>query len=56
MTTTKTGIVKFMKEDKGFGFIIDDETGTNITKGDKVKFEEVTSKKGTQALNVELVQ
>jgi CspA family cold shock protein len=66
MTTIRTGIVKFMKEDKGFGFIIDDETGNNIfvhisncktkiTKGDKVKFDEVTAKKGTQALNVELL-
>lgn len=56
-----------MKEERGFGFIVDDETGINIfvhvtncktkiAKGDKVRFDEVTSKKGTQALNVELIQ
>lgn len=66
MTTTKTGTVKFIKKDKGFGFIIDNETNnevfvhvtnckSEIRSGDQVKYDEVMGKKGTQALNVELL-
>ncbi len=59
----KTGTVKFFDETKGFGFIIDDETGTeyfihatglidDIREGDKVSFELTEGKKGLNAVNV----
>ncbi len=59
----KTGTVKFFNEAKGFGFIIDDETGAEyfvhatglideIREGDKVSFELKEGKKGLNAVNV----
>ncbi|MBE9510532.1 MAG: cold shock domain-containing protein [Bacteroidetes bacterium] len=61
----KTGKVKFFDETKGFGFIIDEETGTDyfvhvsglidkITEDDKVTFELTEGKKGLNAVNVKL--
>ncbi|MBA7575370.1 MAG: cold shock domain-containing protein [Bacteroidetes bacterium] len=61
----KTGKVKFFDETKGFGFIIDEETGTDyfvhvsglidkITEEDKVTFELTEGKKGLNAVNVKL--
>lgn len=59
----KTGTVKFFNEDKGFGFIVDDETqqdvfvhvsGTvdEIRKDDKVTFDTEEGRKGVNAVNV----
>lgn len=59
----KTGTVKFFVEEKGFGFIVDDETqkdifvhvsGTvdEIQKDDKVTFEVEEGRKGLNAVNV----
>ncbi|MBC7893100.1 MAG: cold shock domain-containing protein [Sphingobacteriaceae bacterium] len=60
----QTGTVKFFNESKGFGFIVDDETGqdifvhvtglggTTIRQNDKVSFEVVNGKKGLNAVNV----
>ena len=61
----ETGKVKFFDETKGFGFIIDEETGTDyfvhvsglidkITEEDKVTFELTEGKKGLNAVNVKL--
>lgn len=59
----KTGTVKFFNEDKGFGFIVDDETqqdvfvhvsGTidQIEKDDKVTFSIEEGRKGVNAVDV----
>lgn len=61
----KTGTVKFFNTTKGFGFIVDDETGkdvfvhvsglkTDIKEGDKVSFDVEQGKKGLNAVNVQL--
>ncbi len=58
-----TGTVKFFNEDKGFGFIVDDETQNeifvhvsgledDIEKNDKVTFETTEGKKGLNAVSV----
>ncbi len=58
-----SGTVKFFNESKGFGFILEDETGKElfvhvsglidkITKNDKVMFEIQNGKKGLNAVNV----
>lgn len=60
------GKVKFFKEDKGFGFIQDSQTGKDvfvhisgttekITDGDEVEFDVTEGKKGPNAVNVRKV-
>ncbi len=63
----QTGVVKFFNESKGFGFIIDDESGqeifvhvtalggTHIRENDQVSFEIVDGKRGLNAANVKKV-
>lgn len=59
----KTGIVKFFNNEKGFGFIKDDETKEdifvhktglidNITEDDHVSYETEQGRKGLNAINV----
>ena len=59
----KQGKVKFFNESKGFGFIKDDESGTEyfvhvtglideIRENDEVSFELEQGKKGLNAVNV----
>ena len=59
------GIVKFFNDSKGFGFIKDDATGSEIfvhvtglkepiAENDKVEFEVQEGKKGLNAVNVKL--
>ena len=66
----KTGTIKFLNITKGYGFIVDDETGqeiflhvTGIPAKDKkpftqanqaVTYDETQGKKGLQATNVQL--
>jgi CspA family cold shock protein len=61
----KTGKVKFFNESKGFGFIIDDETGTDyfvhvsglideIRDEDAVTYDLKEGKKGLNAVDVKL--
>jgi cold shock protein len=61
----KTGIVKFFNQDKGFGFITvkggsdvfvhaNDLNGLKIKEGDAVIFNTNESKKGLNAVNIEL--
>jgi cold shock protein len=58
-----TGTVKFYNETKGFGFIVDDETGKEIfvhktglsetiRENDRVSFETEEGRKGVNAVNV----
>ncbi len=61
----KTGKVKFFNDSKGYGFIKDNETGTEyfvhssglidqINEDDDVSFELTEGKKGLNAINVKL--
>jgi CspA family cold shock protein len=61
-----TGTVKFYNETKGFGFIVDDETGKEIfvhktglsetvRENDRVSFETEEGRKGVNAVNVRKV-
>ncbi len=62
----KKGTVKFFNEDKGFGFITvdgekdvfvhaNDLKGVTIKEGDKVEFDVVNGKKGTNAVDIEKI-
>ncbi|MGB5437534.1 MAG: cold shock domain-containing protein [Maribacter sp.] len=62
-----TGTVKFFNESKGYGFITNDETGSDIfvhatalngvklNEGDKVEYEEEEGRKGTVAAQVQVI-
>ncbi|HPT13715.1 MAG TPA: cold shock domain-containing protein [Bacteroidales bacterium] len=61
-----TGKVKFFNQQKGFGFIVDDETGADvfvhvtgvtdrINDNDKVSFDIVEDRRGKKAINVKLI-
>lgn len=62
-----TGTVKFFNESKGFGFITNDETGSDIfvhitalngvelNEGDKVEYVEEEGRKGMVAAQVQVV-
>ena len=62
----KNGKVKFFNESKGFGFIVDAESGKEyfvhasglidrIRENDEVTFELIEGRKGLNAVNVKLV-
>ncbi|GHB38272.1 cold-shock protein [Mongoliitalea lutea] len=61
-----TGIVKFYNEAKGFGFIVDDESQSDVfvhatglvdkvAQNDKVTYDVKDGKKGPNAINVKKV-
>lgn len=61
----KKGKVKFFNESKGFGFILDTETGKDVfvhssglkdqvREGDEVTFDVEEGKRGLNAVNVKL--
>ena len=63
MNQKQTGTVKFFNEEKGFGFIAQDNSSNElfvhannlsgqIQKGDKVEFETREGRKGPEAFNV----
>ncbi|MCB0569321.1 MAG: cold shock domain-containing protein [Phaeodactylibacter sp.] len=67
MDVNRTGLVKFFLYDKGYGFLIDEETNESvfvhvnnldepIKENDKVTFEVEMGPKGPNAVNVKLVQ
>lgn len=62
-----TGTVKFFNETKGFGFVVDDESGQEIflhvtglngvrvRENDRVEYEVVDGRKGLNAVNVKKI-
>jgi len=59
------GVIKFFNDEKGFGFITDNESGQDvffhisnvisdaeIKKGDQVEFEVIEGKKGLMAVKI----
>ena len=65
--STKHGTVKFYNEQKGFGFIKDNETGQDvfthatglledIRENDQVTYDVTEGKKGPNAINVKVSQ
>ncbi len=63
----KTGIVKFFNDEKGFGFIKDEETNQDvfvhksglidrIRENDKVEFEMAEGQKGMNAVEVRITE
>lgn len=63
----KNGTVKFYNEEKGFGFIVDDESRNDvfvhatglkekIRQDDRVSFEITEGKKGKNATNVKILK
>ncbi|MEL6941258.1 MAG: cold shock domain-containing protein [Bacteroidota bacterium] len=66
MDSVRKGKVKFFNVDKGYGFIIDNETkesifvhikniSVDLNEGDRVSFEVEMGQKGPNAINVQLV-
>lgn len=63
----QTGTVKFFNESKGFGFIVDDESGQEIflhvtglggrkvRENDRVEYEVVEGRRGLNAVNVKKI-
>ncbi len=63
----KTGTIKFYNATKGYGFIKDDATGTeiflhitglidqNVNQGDKVSYDVAEGRKGPNAINVKKI-
>lgn len=62
----KTGKVKFYDESKGFGFILDDDTNSDvfvhisglvddIKQGDSVEFDVKEGRKGPNAVDVKVI-
>jgi CspA family cold shock protein len=62
----KKGTVKFFNETKGFGFVTEENSGTDyfvhisglideIKQGDEVEFELKEGKKGLNAVNVKVI-
>lgn len=60
------GVVKFFNDAKGFGFVKEDQTGTEyfvhasglqdkIYENDRVSFELIDGKKGKNAVNVKVI-
>lgn len=64
----RTGTVKFFNEEKGYGFITDEETGKDIfvhdsgmrvetlTQGERVNYEEEEGRKGKVAAQVVVIE